>query len=351
MDGARYKLFVYRSTTDSVNLFFNGEIQVYVVPGTEEPQKLVILEIEVAELQGKLINRIGPTAEKMQEVIGALNTSSIKLSENIIFNGVEQGSYKDGDQMTAGDTLTAILKNFAQKANPVSYLAPVFGISPNNQTVESGTFITPAIVPSYTQRDAGALNRYLLQLVTGGSAPITLVNGTALQTYNQASIQIQDGTCLEYTATGFYDEGATKLNNMGQPIPAGKILAGSLTDVLRYTGVRQVFYGADTSGSTPATSAEIRTLNGKGLNPGNGTSFTIHIPAGTKRILFAYPSSLRDVSTVKYLELGNGEMKDTFQKLSLNVEGANGYSAINYKVFLYTPEIPFGSTATYNIKI
>jgi len=351
MNGARYKLFVYRSTVDPINLSFNGELQTYIVPGTEEAQKLLILDVEVAELQGKLINRIGPTAEKIQELVGALNTSSIKLSEDIVFNGVAQGSYSDGDKMTAGDTLTSILKKFAQKANPVSYSTPVFGITPNNKTVESGTFITPAIVPTFTQRDAGALNRYLLQLVTGGGAPVSLVDGGALQTYNQASIQVQDGTCLEYSATVFYDEGVTKLNNMGEPVSAGKILAGSLSDVLKYTGVRQAFYGTGTEGKKPATSADIRALTGKLMNPGAGSTFTLNIPAGTRQVVFAYPATLRDVESVLYVELGNSEVKDTFSQLVIPVEGQNNYKPLDYKVYVYIPAIPFGAKSTYHIKI
>lgn len=351
MNGARYKLFVYRTSADPVNISFNNEDQTYVIPGTDAGEKLMILTIEVATLGGQLINRIGATPEGIQEVIGALNTNAIKLSEDIVFNGVEQGSYQDGDKMTAGDNLTLILKKFAQRANPVSYSAPLFGITPNNTTVEAGTLVTPAIIPTFTQRDAGALNRYLLQLVTGGGAPVSLVDGAALQTYNQASIQVQDGAFLEYTATAYYDEGLTKLNNMEEPDPTGKILAGSLSDILRYTGIRQAFYGADTTGSNPADSAAIRALAGKRENPGNGTTLTINIPAGTKRVVFAYPATLRDVSSVKYVELGNGEVKDTFQKINLQVDGANGFNPIAYKVYVYIPAVPFNASATYNVTI
>ncbi|MCT4587286.1 MAG: hypothetical protein N4A71_05645 [Carboxylicivirga sp.] len=353
MEGSRYKIFVYRTKAEPINIGLDRGAQTYIIPGISEgeTEKLLVLDVEVAMLNGILTNKIGPTSEKLDEIIGALNTSSIKLSEDITFNGVKQGSYKDGDKMTAGETMTTILKKFAQKANPVSYSAPSFSISPNNQTIEAGTNVNPSIIPSFVQRDAGALNRYLLQLSTGDGAPVSLLDGAALKTYNQALIQIQDGAYLEYTATAYYDEGLTKLNNMGEPDPTGKILAGSESDVLRYSGIRKAFYSADTIVGNPGSSSDIRSLAGKKDSPVNGTSFTLNIPAGTKRVVFAYPATLRNVTSVKYAELGNGEVADTFQLINFNVEGANGYKAIAYKVYVYTPAVPFNASATYNVTI
>ena len=353
MNGSRYKLFIYRKTTDAINISFVTEGFIYVVPGIEEGQteKVLILNIEVTQLNGQLINKVGPTSESIDAVIASLNTSSIKISEDIQFNGVSQGSYKDGDIIKKGSLLTNVLRNFAQKANPVSYSAPSFGITPNNTAVEAGTMVNPTIIPSFTQRDAGALNRYLLQLSTGGAANVTLLDVATLQNYNQASVQVQDGAYLKYTATGYYNEGLTKLNNMGEEVPVGKILAGDKSDTLTYSGLRNVFYGTGTVNSNPASSDEIRALSSKKLNPINGTTFTINIATGTKRIVIAYPATLRDISTIKYVEVGNAEVADTFQKINLQVEGANGFMAIDYKVFVYIPAVPFGSNATYKVTI
>jgi hypothetical protein len=350
-NGARYKLFVYRSQDTPINIHFDGEEQVFVVNGTADGQQFLMLNIEVALLNGKLINRIGATPEKLEELAASLNTSSIKLSEDITFNGTSQGSFNDGDTMTKDSLLTDILRNFAQVATPVSYLAPSMTLTPSSQIVEAGTNVTPEIVATFTQNDAGALNRYLLQLSTGGGANVDLVDAAALQAYNQASIQVQDGQHLNYTATIFYDEGITKLNNMGEEDPTGKLLAGSLVKNLIYTGNRYAFYGMDTNNTNPATSADIRALSGKKMSPANGTTFTLNIPAGTKRVIFAYPDTLRDVSSVKYVELGNAEVADTFSKLAINVEGVNGYLAIGYKVFVYIPAVAFSSAATYNVTI
>lgn len=352
-NGSRYKLFIYRTTVSPINITFAGQGMVYIVPGIRENEivRLLIIDIEVAELNGRLISKVGPTSESIDEVIASLNTNAIKLSEDITLNGVSQGSYANGNTIAKDTQLTTILKNFLQVALPVTYSAPTFGITPGNSTVEAGAMVSPTIVPTFTQRDAGAINQYLLQLSTGGAANVNIVNSLTLASYIQSAIQVQDGAHLQYTATASFDEGLTKINNMGEPIPAGKILAGSRSATLTYTGARQAFYGTGTVNVNPANSADIRALSGTKLNPTNGSVLTINIAPGTKRIIIAYPDTLRDVTSIKYVELGNAEVADTFTKINLQVDGANGYAPINYKVFVYIPAVPFGAGATYNATI
>ena len=107
----------------------------------------------------------------------------------------------------------------------------------------------------------------------------------------------------------------------------------------------------NTGSTTPTTSANVRTLANSYLNPVNGYSLTLNIASGTTRIVIAYPATLEDVSSIKYVELGNAEVKDTFVETLVNVEGANSFTAISYKVFTYLPSVPFGANATYNVTI
>ena len=352
LNGGRYKLFVYRTTPDPINLFFS-DAQTYVINGTKdgEAQSLLILDIEVATLNGKLINRIGATSEKLEEIVKSLTTNTIKISEAFTFNGVSLGGYADGDTVEKDTLLHDYLKKTAQKTLPVTYTAPSMGLTPSSTSVEAGTIITPSIIASFTQKDAGALNRYLLQLSTDGADDVSLIDAAALQTYNQAAIVVGDGQYLKYTSSIFYDEGITKINNVGEEDPTGKILAGSLSKMLIYTGIRNCFYGVDTNNSQPSTSAQIRALAGIKSNPVNGSTFNINIAEGTKRIIFAYPATLRDVSSVQYVELGNGEVGDTFTKLTYNVEGVNGFNAIAYKIYVCIVPVAFNASATYKVII
>jgi hypothetical protein len=344
-NGSRYKLIVYRTTIEPINITINNKTETYVVPGAETGTRLLILDVEVAELDGVLVEKIGPTTEKIQEILGQLNTSSIRVSEDIQFNGVEQGAYSDGSIILKNTSLTEVLKMFAQKSLPVTYTQPVFGIMPNSQSVESGSFVSPIIVPSFSKNDAGEVTSYVLKR----NGDIVL-NVAALANYQQDSIQVADGASVSFDATVNYSEGSTKLNNMGEPVPAGKILAGSKSDFLKFTGVRCAFFGAK-AGVFPETADDIRSFLTMVMSPVNGTSFTISIPEGANWVMFAYPSILRDVSSVQYLELGNAEVGDIFTKKIQLVPGANNFNPLSYKVYLYAPSVPFNSNAKYIVKI
>jgi hypothetical protein len=153
-----------------------------------------------------------------------------------------------------------------------------------------------------------------------------------------------------------YAQGPTPLNSKGLAFEIDGVTAltplsaGSENASVTVVGQRKYFYGVD---NAAASSANIRSLAHGVLNPANGTSFTINIPAGSTSVVFAYPDTLRDVSTVKYVEGLNAEVKGVFTKTSVSVEGANGYTAIGYKVYKYTPAEPFpaGATYTYNVTI
>lgn len=369
-EGARFKLFIYRSNADEINVSFDTTADVLSISGKVDGD-VTVINVEIVKLNGILkplvVDDIDDdvvsetetwSSKKIQDklneivvIIQGRNSDAIALSKDIPFNGVSIGSYADGDTMQQGDTITQILTRFAQTSIPPTYIAPTFGITPNNTNVESGTLVTPTIVPTFTQHDAGALNRYLLELSIDSGVYTSLIDTVALQNYIQSQILVGDGAFLNYRATAYYDEGETKNDNLGIPYPATKILAGNIQDTLRYTGQRNAFYAADTQVNNPATSNEIRALAGSRLNPAAGTTFTISIPVGTTRVVFAYPATLRDVSTVKYVELGNAEVKDTFELININVEGANEYNAIPYKVYVYKPAVAYGGAATYNVTI
>lgn len=268
-----------------------------------------------------------------------------ETSHDITVAGVNIGGYTDGEVITAGTPLETVLENMLRAVIPPTYYSPTLSISGNVSTpIEAGTSINPTIVPTFTQRDAGTATNYVLK--KNGS---NIYSGAIAQQTDPAFVL--GDTSVSYSATVTYNEGVIKNDNQGVPYPTGHIIAGSINSgAITYTGVRKAFYAADT-GSTPTTSAHIRALANNVNSPVNGTAFTINIPVSCTRVCFAYPTTLRDVSTVKYVELGNGEVKDTFTLSTISVQGANSYQGINYKVYTYIPAIPFGATATYTVTI
>ena len=133
----------------------------------------------------------------------------------------------------------------------------------------------------------------------------------------------------------------------GTPIPVGTKISGTIT----FQAKRMSFYGADTTPSIANTSASIRALGNTSLGLANGATFTVSIPAGTRRVTIAYPATLRALTSVSYVEAGNASVKDTFASSNVTVEGAAGFTAESYRVYSYVPSIPFGSAATYIVTI
>lgn len=270
------------------------------------------------------------------------------ITENTIeVIGVTQGGYEDGDTIPAGTDIEYIIRDMLQVQIPPTYTSPSLSlVGSGTKNVEAGTVLSPTLTPNWTQNDAGSANDYDLDK----EGVEVFSNGTPIA-HSPSSFTIGDEN-IDFQCSVSYDQGPIKNDNFGDPYPTGRINAGTInSNTVVYRGYRNLFYASDTGTAAPSASATVRGLESSSLNPSNGTSFTINIEAGTTRVVFAYPATLQDVSTVKYVELGNGEVKDTFTQTTVTVEGANGYSGVSYKVYTYTPAIPFGDTATYNVTI
>lgn len=261
--------------------------------------------------------------------------------------GVTQGIYADGNTITAGTSLEDVIKNMLQAIIPPTYSSPTLSIAGSGTlVVEAGTTVTPTITPTFTQRDGGVLTLY--ELRKNGT---TVVSNATTQVYNDSAFVVGD-LSVSYQGTSSYDQGPIKNDNQSNPYPTGRIAAGNVvSNTVSYTGRRGLFYAMDTNVAAPTDSAGVRALGLKALNPANATQFTLNIPAGTTRVVIAYPATLRDLTSVKYVELGNGEVKDTFSLATFNVEGADSFTAISYKIYSYVPAIPFGDAVTYTVTI
>lgn len=293
------------------------------------------------------IYRANDATTPWTEIGGGGGGGSSTVSADITVYGVTQGSYSNGNVITLGTPLEDVIKNMLQTIIPPTYAAPTLSLAGSGTlTVEAGTTITPTLTPTFTQRDGGSALTYTLKK-----------DGATIYTNATASAQADTGfiigdTAVNYQATDTYNQGPIKNDNQGNASPTGQIAAGTATsNTVTYSGKRYLFYTADTGVTAPADSAAVRFLTTKVLNPANGSAFTLNIPAGTARVVFAYPATLRDVTSVKYVELGNGEVKDTFTLTTFNVEGAAAFTAIGYKIYSYVPAMPYGDAVTYQVVI
>lgn len=181
------------------------------------------------------------------------------------------------------------------------------------------------------------------------------VNLGTTTSYTSSNAVINEGTNA-YSVVVTHNAGPQPRDSKNNNFQTG-LFAGTVSTTVGVTGARRTFFGADTNTSAPTNSAEVRALPSSALRDNqnnlfaNGSTFTINIPIGTRRICFAYPASLRDVTSVSYVQQGNAEQKGVFNLTTVSVNGANNFAAINYKVYTYISGVPFGAAATFNVTI
>jgi hypothetical protein len=290
--------------------------------------------------------------------------ASTSLSD--ITSTVDVGAISSGDTIPAGSTLDDFIKQLVEKTYYPTFTPQTVQLTSNlSSSVESGTSGSVNLTSTFNK---GSINGQLVsniwipsqfqdyragnaaQYNFSGSGIVGSVNNGLTNTYTVSAYQIVDGSNTWNTIVNHLT-GPQPLDSTGAnystPAPSGSVSAG-----VTVNGYRKAFYGSDSSSTTVyTTSNEVRGLSGSTLNPHNGSTFTINIPIGAKMVIFAYPATLEDVATVKYVEGLNAEVKGIFNKTLVNVAGQNGYSPISYKVYTYIPAVPFPSTATYNVTI
>lgn len=139
------------------------------------------------------------------------------------------------------------------------------------------------------------------------------------------------------TATATYNEGAVPKTNLGDDYPDGKIAAGSASKTSKeFVGVRYMFWGPMTTDEA-LNSAAIRGLaHNKAAGTGDLAKFGAG--AGAKKVIVAVPSG-RKITKVIMPSALNADVTALFVKQSTTVpvEGANGYTAAAYDVYVYQP--------------
>lgn len=156
---------------------------------------------------------------------------------------------------------------------------------------------------------------------------------------------------LKYKVTATHGAGVTAKDNLGAASsPAVAIAAGTKTkDTAAYTPLRNTFYGA--SASKPALdSAAIRALGKTGKAYAAGT-LTINVPAGTQRVAIACIATAKGVTKVINETAMNADVTSTFVKSAVPVEGANGYAAKDYNVWVFEPAVAYGNAAVLKVTL
>lgn len=156
---------------------------------------------------------------------------------------------------------------------------------------------------------------------------------------------------LKYKAIATHGAGVTANDNLGSASdPAVNIASGTKEKTTgAYTPYRNYFYGATTEKPT-VDSAYIRGLTKSNKAYVAGT-LTINVPAGAQRVVIACIAGKTGVTKVINETAMNADVTSTFTKSSVNVEGAEGYTAQSYKVWVFEPAVPYENAAVLKVTL
>lgn len=156
---------------------------------------------------------------------------------------------------------------------------------------------------------------------------------------------------LKYTMTVNHSDGVIAHDNLGgNSDPEKKITAGSKSaSTGAYTPFRQCFYGF-TNEKPEVNSAYIRGLTGTGKAYSKG-NFMISVQPGAQRVVIACPATNVGVTQVINTSALNADVTETFIKQTIQVEGANGYTAIDYNVWVFEPAEAYGQVANLQVTL
>lgn len=249
-----------------------------------------------------------------------------------------------------GKSLEQVLSSLmAKEANPNKTEPAVsFTTSTGLGTYEIGTkknltYAVSLSAGSYTYGPATGITAQSWSVACDGVTKTT-ANGTFENV-------VAEATAKKMVATATYGDGAIPVTNLGNEYPAGKILAGSKqANSGDYKGVRYMFWGPMTDAGAELSSANIRALAHKEAGS-KKTLSTFGAGAGAKKVVVAVPAGYK-ITKVLMPSALNADVTALFVKQGTQsqVEGANGYAAAAYDVYVYQPA-SIDAGETYSVTI
>lgn len=300
-------------------------------------------------------------ASKAEAALEGFNSANLN-ADKVVFPGGLKTTYPVGKVQLVngmgtlvepGGTLADFFNVFIDEKNPETVQPSVSLTFSQARAYEVGEKITPSYSASLNP------GSYTYGPDTGVTSISWSIEDSMGNTSNTTSdsfpeIQVTDGISYTITAVAEHTAGAVPVTNTGKEYPAGQIAKGSTKPKVSgaVTGYRNTFYGTLTEKGT-LDSGKIRGLNKSKKALADGSDFTITVPVGAMRVVFAYPATLRDVTSVRDDAMGM-PIETGFTKSTMAVYGANGYrneKNESYKVYVMDFAGPLDTANTYTVTI
>ena len=285
---------------------------------------------------------------------GNYRADNVYFDEDLVYTaniGVKTvPSSGSGTITAAGKNVEEVLKSILSEEKNPSNTKPAVSFSTQSGfgTFEIGTkknltYTAALSAGSYTYGPATGITAQTWEVSCTG---VEGSKDTATGTFENV---IAESTAKKITAKANYNEGAIPKTNLGNPYPNAKIAAGSASkDSDSLIGVRHMFYGVLKSDAV-LDSNIIRGLNHEAAN--RKTITTFGAGAGAVKVVIACPAGY-NVTKVLMPSAMNADATANFVKQAgtVNVEGAEGYTAVPYTIWMYKPA-SIDASETYAVTI
>lgn len=235
----------------------------------------------------------------------------------------------------------------AKEANPtITKPAASVKITEGSGTFEIGTHKNISYTASLS---AGSYTYGPATGVVAGTVTASFDGQTKTGATGTFENVVADGT-KRLSVSITHNEGTVPKTNLGNPYADGKIAAGTKEATASQTlvGVRHMFYGPMTT-DADLNSENIRKLTHSQAQ--TGTIGTFGAGAGAVKVVVAVPASM-NVTKVLMPSAMNADATASFVKQAgtVQVEGAEGFTAAAYNVWVYKPA-SIDKTETYSVTI
>lgn len=300
-----------------------------------------------------------PVTVNLEELVPkAVNADQVALARNITAT-VAVGNIKKGQKIDISSigSVQALFENMlSQDSNPTTTQPSASITLTGAGAKEVGTEFTPAYATTF---NPGAYSN------TAEGAQPTNVTATGYQVTDTATHEattasgsfekftVEDATNYSVSVVITHSEGAVPKTFLGKPYEAGKIAAGTKSArSSSVTGFRNGFLGALTNKDGVVNSTMIRGLGTKtNKKVAKGQKYTVQVPAGTQRVIIAYDATVGEIASVTSREEFGSEIKGSFVKQSVQVEGLNKFTAIAYNVYVKDLGKPQATATVYDVTI
>lgn len=285
---------------------------------------------------------------------GNYRADNVYFDEDLVYTaniGVKTvPSSGSGTITAAGKNVEEVLKSILSEEKNPSNTKPAVSFSTQNGfgTFEIGTkrnltYTAALSAGSYTYGPATGITAQTWEVSCTG---VEGSKDTATGTFENV---IAESTAKKITAKANYNEGAIPKTNLGNPYPNAKIAAGSASkDSDSLIGVRHMFYGVLKSDAV-LDSNVIRGLKHEAATKKTITTFGAG--GGAVKVIIACPAGY-NVTKVLMPSAMNADATANFVKQAgtVNVEGAEGYTAVPYTIWMYKPA-SIDASETYAVTI